>query len=140
MLARSGGKAAEAAAEADTAKAAAKTSADTAKAYRELLGFLGLRRDFEPRFTRVNPHRRIRSMKVHRLLLAPPAGVRAVSHAVMPQRIRRLVGDCLRHLNASVEPRPAIGQQLSAKLKREFEPDVDTLSRLLNRDLSGWYR
>jgi hypothetical protein len=115
-------------------------SSDTAKAYREMLSFLGLQTGFEPRFRRVNSHRRIRSMTVHRLLLAPPAGVRVVGHAVMPQRIRRLAGDCLRRLNASVEPRPAISQQLSAKLRREVEPDVDTLSRLLNRDLSGWYR
>jgi hypothetical protein len=117
---------------------------DTAKAYRETLSFLGLRTSFEPRFTRVNPHRRIRSMRLHQLLLAPPAAVRALSHAVMSQRMRRLVGDGVRHLNWSVEPRPPLvestSQQLVANLKREIQPDVDTLGELLNRDLSGWYR
>lgn len=118
---------------------------DTAKAYRETLGFLGLRRtDSDPPFTRVNPHRRIRSMSVHRQILTPPAGLRAVSHALMPQRLRRFVGKCVRRLNEPVEPRPPLVEttspQLLVKLKRDIEPDVDTLARLLGRDLSGWYR
>jgi hypothetical protein len=117
---------------------------DTAKTYRETLSFLGLRTGFEPRFTRVNPNRRIRSMRLHRMVLAPPTAVRAISHAIMPQRIRRLVVDCVLRLNWSLEPRPPLvettSQQLVVKLKREIEPDVDTLGRLLNRDLSGWYR
>jgi hypothetical protein len=116
---------------------------DTAKAYGETLGFLGLRAGFEPRLRPVNRYRRIRSMPLHRTLLAPPAAIRAVSHAVMSQPMRRFVGNCIRRLNESVEPRPplaeAASQQLLAKLKREIAPDVDALSRLLNRDLSHWY-
>ncbi len=116
---------------------------DTAKVYRKTLSFLGLRGGFEPRFARVNPHRRIRSMKLHQMLLAPPAAIRSVTHAVMPQRVRRLVGDCLRRVNWAEEPRPPLrestGEELSLRLKREIEPDVNALSRLLGRDLSGWY-
>jgi hypothetical protein len=117
---------------------------DTAKAYAETLSFLGLHAGSEPHFLRMNGHRRIRSLRVHRALLAPPGVVRAVSHALIPQRIRRLAGDCLRRLNEPVEPRPPLvettSQQLLVKLKREVESDVDELGRILNRDLSGWYK
>jgi hypothetical protein len=116
---------------------------DTAKTYKNTLTFLGLPGGFEPPFKRVNQHRRIRSMQLHQALLAPSPVFRGLSHAILSQPARRFVGNCVRRLNEAIEPRPPLseiaGPHLLARLKREIEPDIDALGRLLNRDLSGWH-
>lgn len=61
-------------------------------------------------------------------------------HRVTSQRVRRFVGECALRLNVVHEPRVPMDPDLRRRLQREAAPDVDQLSKLLDRDLSGWYR
>jgi len=104
----------------------------TSTVYRETLEFLGVQPDFKCRFVPVNQDRR--------LLRQPPAPIRSISHAILPLWVRRFVGDRIRGLNQRIEPPAPMRDELRKRLQREFEPELEQLSRLLNRDLTDWCR
>jgi Sulfotransferase domain len=113
---------------------------NTSLVYRQTLEFLGVRPDFECHFARVNQNRRARSKTIQRLLRQPPAAVRRISRAFLPLSARRFVGESIRCLNGATELRPPMKDELRKRLQREFEPEVEELSQLLNRDLTAWCR
>lgn len=114
--------------------------ADPARVFRETLAFLGVRTDFRPCLVLVNQNRRARSKRVQRLLRTPPVGIRKVSHAIMPLVLRRAIGKSLIRLNDAVDPRPPMAPELRIRLEKEFQTEIENVSRLLNRDLFGWWR
>lgn len=111
---------------------------DTEGVYKETLEFLGVGSDFRPAFEQINPNRRVRSRLIQRMLQRPPSVVRTLSHSLMPLSARIAAGAALRRLNNIVAPRPPMPPALRKKLVKEFEPEVEQLGRLLNRDFSAW--
>lgn len=111
---------------------------DTGSVYRSTLRFLDVSLAFQPDFRVINPSKRLRSMVLQKFLKHPPQVLRQVSHAMIPLPVRRFWGSCVSRLNVVYEPRPPMNTELRSRLQREFEPEVEKLSRLLDRDLSVW--
>ncbi len=111
---------------------------DTGSAYRATLRFLGVHLDFQPHFRVIHSNRRVRSMGLQEFLRHPPQVVRRLGQAMLPLPLRRFVGSCVFRLNVAYTPRPPMNPKLRSRLQREFEPEVERLSALLNRDLSAW--
>ena len=114
---------------------------DTPGAYRETLRFLGVNTDFQPRFDVVNSNRQVRSRGIQHLLrnhhdVGPFPRLR---RALIPLPLRFWVMDRITALNAAKKPRLPIQADLRKQLQEEFQPEVERLGGLLQRDLSGWY-
>lgn len=110
--------------------------ADTPRAYREALRFLGVDDGFAPEFPVIHSNKRARSRRLQRLISYPPRPVRAVARILLTPQARVKV----RELNTSVEPRQPMDPGLRRALIAEFAPDVRRLADLLGRDLSAWTR
>ena len=107
--------------------------------YRQLLDFLQVSSGSEIDHAVINANRRVRSMAVQDFLRHPPRHVRRFSQFI-PRGLRSALVGCLHKLNVVYEPRPPMEQELRRRLQKEYEPEVEELSRLLDRDLSAWCR
>jgi hypothetical protein len=107
--------------------------------YKQLLDFLQVSSDSEIDYPVINANRRARSMAVQDFLRHPPRPVRRFSQFI-PRGWRSALVGCLHKLNVVYEPRPPMDQELRRRLQKEYEPEVEELSRLLDRDLSAWCR
>ena len=106
--------------------------------YKKVLGFLDVEQDFVPEFKVVNPNKRPRSKRLQSLLWRPPRAVRVAGRSVLPRQLRHGVVQRLRKLNSRDESRPSMDPELRKSLQKEFAPEVERLSRLLDRDLTHW--
>lgn len=114
---------------------------DPARVCAETLDFLGVSPVFEPEMRVLNPNKRVRSKAVRALLDAPPpALVRKLVRPLTTPEIRHKLFATLRRLNTDYLPRPPLREELRHRLQSDFAPDVERLSDLLNRDLTGWCR
>lgn len=109
-----------------------------ARAYRDVLGFLGVDAGFMPKFTIQGGNERVRSKSLRTLMVNPPREVRLVGRMVVPRQLRPGVRVFLLNLNRAATPRPPMDPVLRRRLQAEFAPKIEQLSTLLNRDLSGW--
>jgi hypothetical protein len=57
---------------------------------------------------------------------------------VLPRALRSALVGYLCKLNIVYESRPPMPQALRRRLQKEYEPEVEQLSELLDRDLSAW--
>jgi sulfotransferase family protein len=107
--------------------------------YRETCEFLAVRTDFEPVLRVINPNKKIRSKTVRKLMRNPPEPIKVVGRKLLttPSRRQALV-DSLQRLNTKYLPRPPMSRDLSSRLQRYFAPDIERLSKLLDRDLTYW--
>lgn len=118
-------------------------AADTAGAYAGALDFLGVdSRHFASDFEVINGNRSVKSSAVQVLL--NDGIVRRAAVAIRPLLPRRLFV-ALRTLrekwmrsNLQFQKRPPLSPELRARLKREFAPEIEQLSGLLQRDLTHW--
>lgn len=107
---------------------------DTPGVYADTLRFLGVRSDVKPELEVVNPNKRLRST----LIAHPPSLVRRVARSLMPKAMRRGLRAGISRFNISYQPRPRMAPELRATLQQEFAPEVEKVSKLLDRDLSHW--
>lgn len=114
--------------------------ADVGLAYRQTLDFLEIDPSFVPRFRIVNPTSTPRSRTLQAMLWRDGGPLRAVARAVLPDRMRKKAFHFAASLNRRPEAVPPIDPGLAAELWRELEPDVELLSRLLDRDLVALWR
>jgi hypothetical protein len=112
---------------------------DAAGVGRNTLRFLSVREDIALKFSRENSNRKTRSPRLEHLLYYPPASLRTLSNLIPPQIRRRVWGKLLR-LNGTIRPRETMDPQVRKQLQAEIVPGVDQLSKMLARDLSGWYK
>jgi hypothetical protein len=113
--------------------------ADAAAVGRNTLRFLGVCEDPTLKFPRENSNRKIRIPQLERMLCHPPPNLLRLG-AVIPRQIRRRVWGRLLRLNATIRPREPIDPCVRKLLQAEVAPKVDQLSKLLDRDLSRWYK
>lgn len=114
---------------------------DTAHVYESTLSFLGVETDFRPDFEVVNPSKRLRFKPLYRILTTPPAFLRPIADGISRVAfIRRLVSRSLQRFNTVYEKREPIDSEIRKKLQAKFAPDVERLSKLLDRDLTHWSR
>jgi hypothetical protein len=114
--------------------------ADTPAVYRDVLRFLGIDDSFRPELPVVNASKHVRSKWVRDTLQEPPAVMVRTARILLPRGVRqRLVAQVWRG-NIAQRPRRPMDPALRRRLQAEFAPEVDRLSRLIGRDLTGWSR
>ena len=106
--------------------------------YRGMLGFLGLDEDRRDGFAVVNNNKRARSLALHRWAGDPGPTVRKITR-VLPTPVRKFIAKTADRLNTVEESRPPMNPGLRKRLLKEFEQDIQSLSVLLNRNLSLWF-
>ena len=111
---------------------------DPVGTYQKALEFLDVDPGFVPSFNVVNPNKRSRSRKVQSLLSRPPQALRVAGRSVLPRQLRYGVMQKLKKFNSRDEPRSSMDPELRKSLQKEFAPEVERLSRLLERDLTHW--
>jgi len=111
---------------------------ETPRIYSKTLRFLDVNTDFQPHFKIVNLNRSARIKRLNDLLRHPPLIAQAVSHILLPERLRELSRGLLVRLNTSHRPRPPIDPGLRRQLQHDLLPEVEQLSALLGRDLTRW--
>ncbi len=105
---------------------------DAAAVYAGVSKFLGLK-PFTPNFKVVNQNKRIRSRVLHNVLQNPASPVNR-----LPKPLNRLTYKALDKLNSAVEVRVPLTPAVKDQLRRDFAGEVESLSKLLGRDLRGW--
>lgn len=109
---------------------------DPRQSFCSVLRFLGVSETFLPEFQRVNPSKRVRSKMLRDLLVRPPSIVRLMGKTLLPGQIRSRVIPYLRKINTKCVPRSGLHQDTRSKLLQEFQPEIEKLQNLLDRDLS----
>jgi hypothetical protein len=120
-------------------------AADTAGTYRKTLEFLGLSAsDIAMRFEEVNGSQTVRISALRSFLQDPLIrGTAIASRSWLPPAVFALLqkaGMKLCRLNARKQKYPPMAPGLQLSLQREFAPEVERLSALLDRDLTHWSR
>lgn len=108
--------------------------------FKAVLRFLGVDDAYCPEFRKVNPSRRVRSEWVRDRLLNPPPVALRLGKAALPAGLRRGLYDVIKRLNVKYEGRASLPPAARRALWQKFEPDVERLSKLLDRDLVATWR
>lgn len=106
--------------------------ADTATEYRKALEFLEVDPSFLPELKVVNPNRRVRSRRLHNLLVRP------LTQSVTPGRARTKMLNMVITLTTREAPRERLDPGVAATLRAELAPGIERLAKLVDRDLSAW--
>lgn len=109
-----------------------------AKAYKELLQYLKLEDNFQPNFEVVNANKNVKSKRIQNILNYPPDTARLIGRSLIPSQVRHTLYKSIKAFNTRYQPRIQMDSELKRSLKAEFAPEVEKLSKLLNRDLSHW--
>jgi hypothetical protein len=112
--------------------------ADTARAFRDTLGFLGVEPATRPDFQIINPCKKVRSRRLQEFLVAPSPVLARIFRLVTPPFLRGHLLKRLKGLNTQYKRRPPLDPVLRRCLQVEFQPEVQRLSALLGRDLGSW--
>ena len=107
---------------------------DNLGVYRDVCRYLGIDTSFVPVVATVNPNKAARSAILSRLLRPRSVLLRRVGRTVAPKRLVRSI----RRLNTVHVERQSMPQALREQLRLEVRPQIEDLSELLGRDLSGW--
>jgi hypothetical protein len=107
---------------------------DTAGEYRKVLQFLGVDPDFAPEFSIVNAAKPI-TPGFNRFFARRPR-LRQIIRNLIPIPIVRSLNKLLPFLVRTVRRPSTIDRQLRNRLLPQFKSDIESLERLLHRDLS----
>ncbi len=122
---------------------------NTAAIFREVLEFLDIDSDFQTTFDVVNPNKEVRlewlqkqivSSGFSLMLLKDRLTYFATTHSLLPFSYRTRTVKGVIAAYTKYERRSPLTADLRQQLAREFQSDIDKLSDLLGRDLSGWYQ
>jgi hypothetical protein len=113
---------------------------DAGGVVRETLAFLGLSNDVELNTERVvNSRRAPRSLRIQRLLQAPPPSLERGFRKLAPSALHGRVLPFLNRFNQTSRSPQTLSRELRRELSRQMRPQVEKLEGLLGRDLSCWY-
>jgi len=113
---------------------------NTAKAYEDLMGFLGLDDPYRPQFAHHNDSRKkqLRNLRLRRFI-KQNALVRK-SLLALPESVRGRMGDALSKTTGSqVQRQTKLDDQTRAKLTAGKKDEIDKLAKLIGRDLAHWH-
>jgi hypothetical protein len=113
--------------------------ANTEKAVRGTLDFLGVDSKIPIAYDVINPNKTIRFFSLHRLLKNPSWSLKRVVRIILPfKKLRHSIMAYLFKWNIRIKKRDKMDDRLYSRLKDSFTEDVNSLARIINRDLSGW--
>ncbi len=108
---------------------------NTLNTYREVLRFLEVDDQFTPELGVHNPGSQLKSRIVRDLIRN--SWIERVARTFLSSTTRRRVGRLvLSHWNT--KSRTPMDKHVRKRLQKQFAPEVERLSKLLNRDLSHW--
>ena len=122
---------------------------DTAAVYRDILEFLDIDSDFQTTFDIVNPNKEVRLEWLQKLIVSSGFSLMllkdrltylATTHSLLPFSYRTRTVKGVIAAYTKYERRSPLTADLRQRLARDFQSDIDKLSDLLGRDLSGWYQ
>lgn len=111
---------------------------DTATAFREVCGFLGVDPAFRPRLEIVNANKEARSRRIQEIVKRPPKPLRRGMHLFTTEAARERLASRLSRLNTRSRSRGQIPAAVALGLLPEVERQVDELHDLLGLELGGW--
>jgi hypothetical protein len=116
--------------------------ADSRKVYSETLEFLGLDSEIKhelPDNEKVrNASKNYKNIYIQRLLSNPPKSIIKIGKFLIPtDSLRQNIWEKLRVLNVEWKPKPELDPELRNYLQKEYQPEVEKLSALLERDLAS---
>jgi Sulfotransferase domain. len=89
-------------------------------------------------FRVVNASKVARSNRLQRMIQNPPARLVSIYRAATPERAHGELAHALVRINTRYQARPPMPRETRRILQRRFLPDVERLSSVLGRDLTGW--
>lgn len=113
--------------------------------YTNTLDFLGLDKDIshdlpDDNISR-NASKHYKNMFVKKLMTSPPGTLRIIGKILIPnKRIRQNTLRKIKIMNIKWQPRPKLNPELYMKLSQYYEPDIEEISRLLDRDLAALWK
>ena len=122
---------------------------DTAAIYRSVLNFLDIDSQFETTFDVVNPNKEVRLEWLQKLIVSSGFSLMllkdrltylATTHSLVPFTYRTRAVKGMIAVYTKYEQRSPLTPELRKQLSLEFQPEIDTLSKILDRDLSRWYQ
>ena len=118
-------------------------AAETKASYGRVLDFLGVdSTKMDSVLPVINPSQTLRSSFLRNLMSDPLVrGTAVAMHSWLPAPLFRALQKVEVHLQGfNIRPakRPQADTGLRQRLQREFAPEIERLSELLGRDLTGW--
>lgn len=113
---------------------------DPEKVYTKVLRFLDLDDIQEIDFRQENKAKKPTSDVLHQFITQPPSWVSKSLSAFIPENIRHKIFAFIRSLNSTTKTYEPMNPSLRRELEQEFEPEINKLSELLDRDLTHWVR
>lgn len=110
---------------------------DLGSVFEDTLHFLGVSPFMAAMSGARNANLYARIAGLQRILAQPPRTFKIITR-VLPKRLRINISHALSGWNLVERPRPPMHDKVKKKLQEEFQPKVQDLSILLERDLSGW--
>jgi len=108
------------------------------KIYKELLKFLDVNKSYVPnKFEKIKTNKVVRSKIIREIY--SNRKIRKIAQKRLPLRIRKFC-NTLKNINLKEEKRKPLDNEFKKKLMKEFIKDIDTLSSLIKKDLSFWYK
>jgi hypothetical protein len=107
------------------------------KTYKEILKFLEVNDyNFVPEFKIKNPNIKPISKSLNSVLRNPNSSIlKKIYQKVIPKAVRKKIYFFIIKNNKKIKKRTSINKKLELKLKKEFKPEVEKLSEIINRDL-----
>ncbi len=114
---------------------------DTAWIYKETLRFLGVSTDFQPDFRVINPAKTVRSRALMKFIAEPPRPLKPLAERLSRVGwLRDRVKWALDRFNVKPSRRAPMNPELKKRLLQEFVPEIERLSKTIDKDLSIWIR
>lgn len=113
-------------------------SENTAAVYWNVLNFLGVSSEFQPQFDVVNGNKIIKNEALWRFIKFGPAWLRAAWRTTLPGPARGQILRTINKINTKSAPRPPMRHETRVYLEKVLTPEVESLSKLLGRDLMHW--
>ncbi|MGJ3237555.1 MAG: sulfotransferase family protein [Anaerolineae bacterium] len=104
--------------------------------FRQVLTFLQIDTNYHPDFRLFNPNKEVRSSRLRKLYTNPLALFLSKQFPNLGQSVYQIV----RNLNTIHTPRPPMNSDLRQRLLEEYTHEIDTLSQIIDRDLTHWYQ
>lgn len=116
---------------------------DSKAAFNGLLDFLGVEPHPDVTFEKVNPNQGVRFAWLRDLYMQHDQKVRELGRLLIPDDdLRRTFGkkvfEVYKQLYTREEERKPMSEAARERLRRAYRDDVERLSELLDRDLTGW--
>lgn len=104
----------------------------------QMYDFLEVDTRFVPQVGIHNPSKYVKNSILLRSLQQLPPSVEHMIRRSLPPRILDKILFYLKKVTTTYKPRPPMPIDIQSRLKEQYAPMVERLSRMLDRDLSGW--